>query len=77
LVVGGGETNWNFVKKGFFDEYQITVTPYILGGKHYTPVSGTGFSFPGKKLCLSRIEICPCGEEIILYYRNPRKDKNC
>jgi 2,5-diamino-6-(ribosylamino)-4(3H)-pyrimidinone 5'-phosphate reductase len=77
LVVGGGDTNWEFMKKGFFNEYQVTVTPYILGGKRYTPVGGKGFFFPGKKVCLHRIEVCPCGEEVVLYYYNTGQGEKC
>ncbi len=72
LVVGGGRTNSTFIKEGVFDEYQVTVTPYLLGGSPYTPVGGEGFIFPGQKLDLYKVEICPCGEEVVLYYRKQR-----
>ncbi|AFH42845.1 dihydrofolate reductase family protein [Fervidicoccus fontis] len=69
LVVGGGRTNWFFLKEGLVDEFYITVTPYILGNTKYSPVSGSGFPFPGIKLELLSMEKCPCGEEVILKYK--------
>lgn len=68
LVVGGGRTNWFFFKEGLVSEYWITVTPYVMGGTRYTPVSGEGFHFPGIKMRLTESFLCKCGEEVVLKY---------
>ncbi len=75
LIVGGGRTNWFFIKDDLVNEYQITITPHILGESPYTPVKGGGLVFPGKKLFLYKIEACPCGQEVVLYYKFFRENK--
>lgn len=72
LVEGGGETIWNFVKDGLFDELRITLSPYIVGGRNATPVvGGEGFSTDSEfiKLILKDVKICECGNEVHLIYR--------
>ena len=34
LLEGGGTLNWEFIKNNFVDEFFITITPFILGGKN-------------------------------------------
>ncbi len=68
LVVGGGKTNYMFFKEGVFDEYQITITPYILGSSPYTPVGQESFSFPGRRLRIKTIKLCECGQEVVITY---------
>ena len=44
LLEGGGTINWEFIKNNLVDEFYITITPYILGGKDaISLVQGTGF----------------------------------
>ena len=44
LLEGGGTLNWEFVKSNLVDEYYITITPFILGGKDsISLVQGRGF----------------------------------
>ena len=44
LLEGGGTINWEFIKNNLVDEFFITVTPFILGGKDaITLVQGNGF----------------------------------
>ncbi len=45
LLEGGGTINWEFIKNNLVDEFFITITPFILGGKDaITLVEGEGFS---------------------------------
>ncbi len=44
LLEGGGTINWEFIKNNLVDEFFITITPFILGGKNaITLVQGEGF----------------------------------
>ena len=44
LVEGGGTTNWEFVRRGLFDELIVTVSPYLVGGWDAVPLAaGAGF----------------------------------
>ena len=44
LLEGGGIINWEFIKNNLVDEFFITITPFILGGKDaITLVQGEGF----------------------------------
>ena len=44
LLEGGGTINWEFIKNNLVDEFYITITPFILGGKDaITLVQGDGF----------------------------------
>lgn len=45
LLEGGGEIIWEFSKQCLIDEYHVTLTPWVLGGKTApTLVDGVGFS---------------------------------
>lgn len=45
LLEGGGTTTWEFIKNNFVDEFLITLTPFILGGKKaISLVQGEGFT---------------------------------
>ena len=45
LLDGGGTTTWEFIKNNFVDEFLITLTPFILGGKKaISLVQGEGFT---------------------------------
>lgn len=44
LLEGGGTINWEFIKNNLVDEFFISITPFILGGKDaITLVQGEGF----------------------------------
>lgn len=44
LLEGGGTINWEFIKNNLVNEFFITITPFILGGKDaITLVQGEGF----------------------------------
>ncbi len=69
LLEGGGTINWEFIKNNLVDEFYITVTPYILGGKDaITLVQGDGFDKITKspKLKLDRIKRLE--NDLVLHY---------
>jgi 2,5-diamino-6-(ribosylamino)-4(3H)-pyrimidinone 5'-phosphate reductase len=72
LVEGGGNLIWSFVEKGLIDEFRITYSPTIIGGRDaITPVEGEGFSDTTDFLKLTPIQVkmCECGEEIHIIYK--------
>jgi len=75
LVEGGGETIWNFIKHQAFNEFRLTLSPYIVGGRGATPVvGGEGFRsvLEFVNLRLRSVELCECGGEVhIIYDRVP------
>ena len=69
LLEGGGTINWEFIKNNLVDEFYITVTPFILGGKDaITLVQGEGFDEITKspKLRLDRIKRLE--NDLVLHY---------
>ncbi len=71
LVEGGSELLWFFFSEGVVDEFRITISPYIVGGRDaITIVSGKGFSDKDEwlKLKLLSVRLCECGNEVHLIY---------
>ena len=69
LLEGGGTINWEFIKNNLVDEFFITITPFILGGKDaITLVHGKGFDKITKspKLRLKRIKRLE--NDLVLHY---------
>ena len=69
LLEGGGTINWEFIKNNLVDEFYITVTPFILGGKDaITLVQGDGFDkiTNSPKLKLDRIKRLE--NDLVLHY---------
>lgn len=72
LIEGGGELMWSFASRNLIDEYHVTLTPRILGGrKSPTLVDGPGFT-PSQSLCLKLMQCRPVGDELYLTYRKSR-----
>ena len=72
LVEGGGELIWSLFRENLVDEFRVTISPYIIGGRDsITPVGGEGFSPADEwvKLKLINHFVCECGQEIHLIYR--------
>ena len=68
LIEGGGSLMWDFAAANLIDEYNVTLTPRILGGRE-SPTLVDGLGFSGKEslsLKLSQAEII--GDEIYLTY---------
>jgi len=72
LIEGGGNLIWSFIKEKLVDEFRVTISPYIIGGKEATtPVEGEGFTDINSwlKLELISYRTCMCGNEIHIIYR--------
>ncbi len=72
LVEGGGSLIWGLFSEGLVDEYRVTISPYIIGGRDaVTPVEGEGFGSLSEWVRLELINkiLCGCGNEIHLIYR--------
>ncbi|TFH00541.1 MAG: 2,5-diamino-6-(ribosylamino)-4(3H)-pyrimidinone 5'-phosphate reductase [Nitrosopumilus sp.] len=69
LLEGGGTINWEFIKNNLVDEFFITLTPLILGGKKaITLVQGEGFSKISKSSKLRLKRITRLENELVLNY---------
>jgi riboflavin-specific deaminase-like protein len=69
LIEGGGAVMWEFSKANLIDEFHVTLTPQIVGGKEApTLVDGAGFS--AKKLLKLKLSQCRIvDQELFLIYR--------
>jgi riboflavin-specific deaminase-like protein len=73
LVEGGGTLMWEFTKEKLIEEYNITLTPKILGGKDAPSlVEGIGF-FPTEVLNLKLKSCRKLGDELYLVYSKKRR----
>ena len=69
LVEGGGGVMWDFASQGLIDEYNVTLTPKIVGGvKAPTLVDGEGFE-PREVLKLKLKSCRKVGDELYLIYQ--------
>jgi 2,5-diamino-6-(ribosylamino)-4(3H)-pyrimidinone 5'-phosphate reductase len=68
LLEGGGETNFDFFRRGLIDEIYLTLCPLIIGGSRSpTPVDGAGFlpdRFPHYRL----VSLRRSRSELFLHY---------
>jgi len=67
MVEGGGTVIWNFLNKGFVDDFYVYVGLMIIGGKN-TPNVGGGSGKKFKKL-LKLIETRNIGPGTLFHYR--------
>lgn len=68
LIEGGGEVMWLFSKNRLIKEFNVTLTPRILGGRNApTLVDGDGFT-PSKSLKLKMKSFRRIGNELFLTY---------
>jgi len=69
LLEGGGTINWEFIKNNLVDEFFITITPFILGGKNaITLVQGEGFDKISKSHKLRLNGIKRLENDLFLHY---------
>ncbi len=69
LLEGGGTINWEFIKNNLVDEFFITITPFILGGKDaITLVQGKGFDKITKSQKLRLNVIKRLENDLFLHY---------
>jgi 2,5-diamino-6-(ribosylamino)-4(3H)-pyrimidinone 5'-phosphate reductase len=74
IVEGGGTLMWDFAKDNLIDEYHVTLTPRILGGKDApTLVDGEGLA-AARSLKLKLRSARRKGDELYLVYaKTPRR----
>lgn len=69
LVEGGGQVMWDFARYNLIDEYNVTLTPRVVGGTEApTLVDGEGFA-PASVLNLKLKSCKKLGDELYLVYR--------
>ena len=69
LLEGGGTINWEFIKNNLVNEFFITVTPFILGGKDaINLVQGEGFDRITKSPKLRLNGIMRLENDLVLHY---------
>ena len=72
LVEGGGELIWSLVKKNLVDEFRVTYTGYVFGGRNAVSiVGGEGFSTTEEspKYIVERVLVCTCGREVHVIFK--------
>jgi len=69
LLEGGGTINWEFIKNNLIDEFFITITPHIIGGKNsISLIQGEGFDKIIKSPKLRLNEIIRLENDLLLHY---------
>ena len=69
LLEGGGLINWEFIKNDLVDEFFITITPYLIGGKNSVSlIQGDGFEKIAKSPKLQLIGVNRLGDDLVLHY---------
>ncbi|WP_054857378.1 2,5-diamino-6-(ribosylamino)-4(3H)-pyrimidinone 5'-phosphate reductase [Vulcanisaeta sp. JCM 16159] len=69
LVEGGGHLNWELIKEGLVDEIRLTISPYVFGaGTSFIEGEGYPTTMEGPRLRLRSVNICECGQEVIINY---------
>lgn len=70
LVEGGGDVNWSIISQGFFDELQVTIGPFIVGGRDaITLVEGEGVEKMEEGVRVKPHKVEQQGDEVVLIYR--------
>jgi len=70
LVEGGGNINWSIVSQGLFDELQVTIGPFIVGGKDaITLVEGDGVERMDESIRVKLHKVEQQGDEVVLIYK--------
>ncbi len=69
LVEGGGHLNWELIKEGLVDEVRLTISPYVFGaGTSFIEGEGYPTTMEGPRLRLKSVNVCECGQEVIINY---------
>jgi len=69
LVEGGGSLMWEFAQENLIDEYNVTLTPKIVGGS-LAPTLVDGLGFSGENILNLKLKsFKKVGDEIYLVYR--------
>jgi len=69
LLEGGGTLNWEFIKHNLVDEFLITVTPHLIGGKDSVSlVQGSGFDKIAKSPKIRISGVKRLENDLVLHY---------
>ena len=68
LVEGGSTAIWEFLKNGLFDELQIYIAPFIIGGKAPTLAGGEGIKSMEEAIKLRLYAIEKYGDGLVLKF---------
>ena len=69
LLEGGGTINWEFLKNNLIDEFFITITPHLLGGKDsISLIQGTGYDKIIKSPKLRLKAVNRLENDLVLHY---------
>ena len=69
LVEGGGEVNWDLVRRGLVDEMAICVAPRVLGGAGARGlVGGEGFARVASSAQMRLVSAARAGGELVVRY---------
>ncbi|MEM0260505.1 MAG: 2,5-diamino-6-(ribosylamino)-4(3H)-pyrimidinone 5'-phosphate reductase [Sulfolobales archaeon] len=72
LVEGGGDLIWSLVSRDLVDEFRVTYTGYVFGGRDSVSiVGGEGFATTAEspEFHIERVLICSCGREVHIIFR--------
>ncbi len=70
LLEGGGNLNWSMLGGKLVDEIQVTVAPFVVGGKKATTlVEGFGVGRMSHAIRLSLVRTKRIGNEVVLSYK--------
>lgn len=73
LVEGGGNINWSVISQGLFDELQVTIGPFIVGGRDaITLVEGNGFEKMDEGIRVKLHKVEQNDDEVVLIYKASR-----
>ncbi len=70
LLEGGGNLNWSMLVGKLVDEIQVTVAPFVVGGREATTlVEGLGVGRMSHAIRLSLVRTKRIGNEVVLSYK--------
>jgi len=70
LVEGGGNINWSLISQKLFDELNVTICPYIFGGRDsVTLVEGDGVAKVDEGIRVKLYRVKQLRDELVLIYR--------
>ncbi len=73
LIEGGGEVMWDFASRNLIDEYHLTLTPKIVGGRDAPTLVG-GHGFNSQEVLNLKLKSCRrVRDELYLVYRSTQK----
>ncbi|NWG09000.1 MAG: 2,5-diamino-6-(ribosylamino)-4(3H)-pyrimidinone 5'-phosphate reductase [Nitrososphaerales archaeon] len=73
LVEGGGNINWGMISQGLFDELQVTIGSFVVGGRDgITLVEGDGMEKMAEGVRMKLSKVKQKEDEVVLMYKASR-----